>query len=72
MTDSTLILLTVLQLTLKGSLLYCKIYISWGVPQGFVLGPFLSYINDIYRSSKKLKCDLFADDTNLSHAANDL
>ena len=60
------------QSTLKDPVLLCKIYISWSVPQGFVLGPFLSYINDIYRSSEKLKCSLFADDTNLSHAANDL
>ena len=47
-----------------------KASISFGVPQGSVLGLslFLLYVNDIHQCSTKLKFYLFADDTNILFA----
>ena len=48
--------------------------ITYGVPQGSILGPllFITYINDISECSKILTFILFADDTNLFYSNKDL
>ena len=48
--------------------------VSYGVPQGSVLGPlsFLVFINDFQNSTKKLDFHLFADDANLFYANKNL
>ena len=51
-----------------------KLKLSFAAPQGSLLGPLLVliYINDIYRVSSKLNFYLFADDTNILYANNNL
>ena len=51
-----------------------KKVITCGVPQGSVLGPllFLTYINDVEKCLKKMKCVLFADDTTVYHSGPEI
>ena len=62
------------QTTQIGSFISPEEIITFGVPQGSVLGPllFLIYINDIQECSEKLQFFLFADDTNILYADNNL
>lgn len=61
------------QMTRVGGNVSSRIEITWGVPQGSVLGPllFIIYVNDIYRALKNSFVNLFADDTLICVAGKD-
>ena len=63
-----------MQSTQIGPYISNKANVSYGIPQGSVLGPllFLLYVNDIHQCSNKLKFYLFADDTNILYADKNL
>ena len=63
-----------MQSTQIGPYISNKANVSYCIPQGSVLGPFLFllYVNDIHQCSNKLKFYLFADDTNILYADKNL